>query len=677
MLSAASPPSFVPGVQAKSPAANNLRALAKICGNGGTQYATGLLSSGIVQPAGSATALKGTAAGSCALLSSEIGMFVVDTIILLTGVLLLLGIVSSKFSARFGVPVLVLFLAVGMLAGSEGIGGIDFEDFGLAHGIGTIALAIILFDGGLSTPVGSLKLSWRPAIVLATVGVLITAVITGLAVAWILELSVLEGMLLGSIVGSTDAAAVFAVLRYGGVRLPDRLASVLEVESGSNDPMAIFLTVGCIEVIMGRIELGPELLGLFVRQMAVGAGAGLLIAYATVWIVNRINLDAAGLYPVLVSACGLLAYGFAAALGGSGFLAIYLAGIVIGNSRIVFQRGVFLFHNAGAWLSQIVMFTVLGLLSFPSRLMNVSGYGLLIAAVLTFVARPVAVVISLLPFRFNRRELVFLSWVGLKGAVPITLATFPLMFGVPHAAMIFDIVFFVVLVSAAIQGWSLPLFARLLRLDMPHVAEPPLTLEISSLRHVEGDIVDYTVSDDSQVAGRLVKDIAMPEGVVIAIVARGQQIIPPQGNTRILPGDHAILVLRPGTKPLVDRVFGRATEERLQLPASLEFPLRASTTVSELEEFYGIQMDAAPQQTLDEFLKSRLGPERVKIGAVVHLEQIALVVRDITDGGSIESVGMIVLEQPALESLDELGSDTANEEPSIDDTASTNEARNG
>jgi cell volume regulation protein A len=512
----------------------------------------------------------------------------------------------------------------------------------VAHAIGTLALAVILFDGGLSTPVSSIRLTWRPAMVLATVGVLITAIITGLASAWILKVSVLEGLLLGSIVGSTDAAVVFAVLRYGGVHLPERLSSVLEVESGSNDPMAIFLTVGCIEVLIGNVPLGPGLLMLFFQQMALGAIVGLTIGYAAVWVVNRINLDAAGLYPILVSSCGLLAYGLAASLGGSGFLSIYLAGIYIGNSKIVFHRGIFLFHDAAAWLAQIVMFVVLGLLSFPSRLLGVAGQGLLIAAVLIVISRPTAVLLSLLPFRYNVRELTFLSWVGLKGAVPITLATFPLMFGVKDANVIFDVVFFVVLTSALVQGWSLPLVARRLGLETPAPPEPPLTLEISSLRHVEGDIVDYTVGEGSHVAGRLVRDIALPDGVVIAILAREQQIIPPQGNTRILAGDHAILVLRPGTRPLVNRIFGRDSVQENELPASLEFPLRASITVGELEEFYGIKMDALPTQTLDEAMRGRLERDQVRQGGSVAFGPITLLIRELTEGGSIEHVGMVV-----------------------------------
>ena len=365
----------------------------------------------------------------------------INLAMLLAGVLLLLGIASSKFSARIGVPVLVLFLSVGMLAGSEGLGRIPFENYSLANSIGSVALTLILFDGGLRTSITSVQKVWKPALVLSTFGVLLTSVITGLAAAWVLKLPLLQGLLVGSIVGSTDAAAVFSVLRSSGLKLPERLTSTLEVESGSNDPMAIFLTLGLIGVITGTADSPQALLLLFVGQFGVGTLAGLLTGRLATWSINRINLDYPGLYPLLALAFGLVAFGLAAVLGGSGFLAVYIAGIVLGSSSIVFRRGIFSFHDATAWLAQIVLFVMLGLLSFPSRLLAVAWEGLLIALVLILVARPLAVWASALPFQFRRRELTFLSWVGLKGAVPITLATFPLLAGVTKSDQIFNAVF--------------------------------------------------------------------------------------------------------------------------------------------------------------------------------------------------------------------------------------------
>jgi potassium/hydrogen antiporter len=339
-------------------------------------------------------------------------MFLVDRLLLIAAVLILIGIVSSKLSSRIGLPVLVLFLAVGMLAGEEGIGGIEFENYALAHGIGTIALAIILFDGGLRTSLRSFRAVFKPAISLATAGVVITAGVTGAAASWLLGVPLLHGLLVGSIVGSTDAAAVFAVLRGRGVNLRKRLAATLEVESGSNDPMAIFLTVGILEVLTGGMTFGFGMLWFLVLQVTVGIGAGLLVGRAAVYAINRVDLEAAGLYPILTAATGLLAYAAAANIGGSGFLAVYLAGLIIGNRRIVFQRGILHFHDGAAWLAQIAMFVMLGLLAYPSRVVDVAGDGLIVAFVLIFVARPLAVGVLLPWFGFRIREMTFVAWVG-------------------------------------------------------------------------------------------------------------------------------------------------------------------------------------------------------------------------------------------------------------------------
>jgi len=511
---------------------------------------------------------------------------------LLAGVLLLIGITSSKFSARLGIPVLVLFLAVGMLAGSEGIGRIPFENYALANSAASVALALILFDGGLRTSLDAVRMCWRPALSLATLGVLLTSLLTGLAASWVLGQPLLQGLLLGSIVGSTDAAAVFAVLRTGGIQLPERLSATLEVESGSNDPMAIFLTVGLIGLIQGQAggEAGGawELPLLFVGQFGVGTLVGLGTGRLASLAVNRINLDAPGLYPLLVMAFGLVSFGLAAVLGGSGFLAVYVAGIVLGSSPIVFRRGIFLFHDAAAWLSQIVLFVMLGLLSFPSRLGDVAGEGLLIALVLILVARPIAVLIAASGFGFRPRELALLSWVGLKGAVPITLATFPLLAGVPNSQVIFNAVFFVVLISAISQGWSLPLVARWLRLSRPADPTPPLSVEINALRHLDGEIVDYTVPPGAAIAGLMLRELARPDGLVVTLVLRDEQVIMPRGATALQTGDHVFVALRGQVKPLVDRLFAPADAlPPLPSPCRLQFP--AYTTRAQLKRFFALQ----------------------------------------------------------------------------------------
>lgn len=581
-------------------------------------------------------------------------MFLVDHLILVAGVLLLLGIASSKLSARLGIPGLVLFLVLGMLAGSEGLGKIDFENYELAHAIGTIALTMILFDGGFSTPLAAVRAVWKPAFVLATLGVLLTAVITGVAAAWILNMPLLEGLLLGSIVGSTDAAAVFSILRSGGISLPKRLAAILEVESGSNDPMAIFLTIGCIEILLGRIDSAWGLLWLLLAQLLVGAAFGWGLGRASAWLVNRIDLDTPGLYPVLVSTCCLLTFGLTAEFGGSGFLAAYVAGMVMGNQRLVMQRGIRLYHDAIAWLCQIVMFVMLGLLSVPSRLWQVSWQGLVLAVVLCLVARPVAVGVSLIPFRPQWREWGYLSWVGLKGAVPITLATFPLMLGTPQAGLMFDIVFFVVVLSALVQGSTLTTVAHWLGLTVPPEPAPPVTLEISSLKHVDGEVLDYAVGPDSRAAGKLVRDLALPDGVVIALVVRGNHLIPPQGKTRIEAGDHVMLVVRPGTQPLVSQIFGRSEEVRGAIPMALEFPLRGSVTIGKLSELYGVPSLLPPETTLSQALRTALGEAASQPGAKARFGPLELRVLSVSLKGSIELVGMSILPEPDLSASTEI-----------------------
>ncbi|SMP64227.1 potassium/proton antiporter, CPA1 family [Neorhodopirellula lusitana] len=569
-------------------------------------------------------------------------MFSIETIILLTGILLLLGIASNKFSSRMGVPVLFIFLIVGMLAGSEGIGGIEFENYFVAHGIGTVALCLILFDGGIRTPYSSIMSAWKPAGVLATVGVFITAVITGAAASWILDLPLLEGMLLGGIVGSTDASVVFSVLRNGGVNIRPKLASTLEVESGSNDPMAIFLTIGLIQVLTGEVPVGIGLATLFFKQVILGTLIGLGVGLGGAWTLKNIRLDAAGLYPVMATALALFSFGLTDTLGGSGFLAVYLTGVVIGNKRPVFYRGILLFQDAIAWLCQILMFIALGILSFPSRLVEIAVPGLLISIVLIFIARPLAVFLCAAPFKFSVRELTFLSWVGLKGAVPITLATFPMLAGLPGASMIFDAVFFVVLVSALVQGWTVPAMARYLDLEVPSRLPPPVSLEITSLRDVDGDIVDYYVDEDCQAANCMIKNLALPDGVVIALIVRGENIIPPQGRSVLRKGDHAMVVLRLEVRAMVDRIFSQRSQNNDALPAALEFPLRGSIRVSDLEQFYGLVLDENKDATLDELTRARLGPDGLALGAVVHFDQVDLHVREISAEGIIEFVGMTI-----------------------------------
>ena len=570
-------------------------------------------------------------------------MFIADQLIFIGALILLVGIASSKLASRFGVPVLILFMGIGMLAGSEGIGRLAFENYELANGLATVALAIILFDGGLRTPLPAFRVAWKPALSLATLGVLGTAMITGVAAAWLLDIPLLNGLLLGAIVGSTDAAAVFAVLRSHGLNLKKRVAATLEVESGSNDPMAVFLTIAILFLLTGEADSWTELIPMFLLQAGVGASVGYGVGRLGSWAVNRIDLNAAGLYPILITAFGLLAYGASAAAQGSGFLAVYIAGIVIGNRPAVFKNGIFLFHDGTAWLSQITLFTMLGLLSFPSRLLDVAGVGILITLVLLFVARPVTVFITTLGFKFSFKELIFLSWVGLKGAVPIVLASYPLLFGLPGSEVIFDVVFFVVILSALTQGWTLPWLAHRLGLEEPGEPAPPVTLEITSLRHVESDIVEYAVSEQSRAAHRLVRELALPENAVVAMIARQNRVIPPRGGTGILPGDHVFVVLRADVRTLVDRAFAMRGEALGDMPVLVEFPLQGKTRVGKLKEFYDIDLDAPVDASLGDLLRARLSEGQIQVGASIVIGESRLTIRRLTDDGAIDQVGLALI----------------------------------
>jgi cell volume regulation protein A len=395
----------------------------------------------------------------------------VDVLLLLASVFLLVSILASKISRKLGIPALLVFLGIGMLAGSDGPGGIYFDDALLAQSIGVIALAFILFAGGLDTDWHNVRPAGLSALSLATIGVLLTTLLIGVFAAFLLQISPLEGLLLGAIISSTDAAAVFAILRDRNLQLKGRLAPLLELESGSNDPMAVFLTIGFTGLLLDPQRSPLMLLLLFVQQMGLGAVFGLLIGKGAIWLISRLHLEVEGLYPVLTIALVLLTYGLTAFLGGSGFLAVYLLGLLLGNSALHRIDPLTRFHDGIAWLMQITMFLTLGLLVFPSRLPAVAGSGIVIALALLFIARPASVLISLLFTRFSLREKLFAGWVGLRGAVPIVLATFPLLAGFPRAPSFFDLVFFIVLASVLLQGPSLPFVARWLGVAASSPAE--------------------------------------------------------------------------------------------------------------------------------------------------------------------------------------------------------------
>jgi potassium/hydrogen antiporter len=360
--------------------------------------------------------------------------------------------------------------------------------------------------------------------------------------------------------------------------------------------------------------------------------------------VNSVRLDAAGLYPVLTVGVALLAYGLPAYLGGSGFLAVYLAGIVMGNARLVFRRGILEAHDGAAWMAQIVMFLTLGLLATPSRIVEVALPGTLVAGALIFVARPAAVLLTLAPFGFGARELAFLSWAGLKGAIPIVLAIYPLLGGIPGALGLFDVVFFVVILSALLQGWSLPWVAARLDVKEDRAPAPPISLEITSLRDVDGDIVDYLVTPDSLVADRMIRDLALPETAVVAMIVRSHDVIPPRGSTRIIPGDHVFVVLKPAIRRVVDRWFTPRRVPASERTVAMAFPLSAATTVGDVEEFYGIHLDPDPSRTLSDLMAERLGSDLVR-GAHMHAGEYRLAAREVMDG-AVVTVDVEILRDP-------------------------------
>jgi cell volume regulation protein A len=476
------------------------------------------------------------------------------------GVLLAVSVLASRTSGRLGVPFVLMFLLVGMLAGSEGIGRIPFEDYQLTFRVGTVALVLILFDGGLNTAVSSIRRVLAPASLLATIGVAGTAGVTALG-ARALGFPWAESLLLGAIVSSTDAAAVFSILRSARIRIRPRVAHLLELESGVNDPMAVILTLAVTRALVSGDTRPWTILSGTVAQLAVGIVGGLAIGYGGRWLLANIRLAATGLYPVLTLAIAFFAFGAPTLLWGSGFVAVYVAAVILGDGALPYIAGLRRVHDAMAWFSQVAMFLLLGLLAFPSRLAGVAGPGLALALFLAFVARPLVVSLLLAPFRLPLREVAFVSWVGIRGAVPIMLATFPVFAGVPGARDVFDLVFFVVVVSAAIQGTTIRSLARRLGLEVPGPPAPRAMLEIMSTQRLAGEVVSFYVEPASAVAGSRISDLPIPEGSAVMLVVRGRDLVAARGRTILEPGDHVYVFTPPGEKPFVQLLFGRQEED--------------------------------------------------------------------------------------------------------------------
>lgn len=457
--------------------------------------------------------------------------------------LLLISVLISKVSDRSGVPALLLFLGIGMLAGSDGPGGIYFDDPSLAQFIGIVALNLILFAGGLDTEWKDVRPVLKYGIALSTLGVLITAVVVGVAAQYLLDFTLLQGLLLGAIVSSTDAAAVFSILRSKSLGLKGKLRPLLELESGSNDPMAVFLTIGMIQLLTQPNARVTDLFTAFFLQMTIGVLCGFLFGRLLVFLANRIQLGYEGLYPVLTLSIVFLAYSVTHILKGNGFLAVYIAGIAAGHQDFVHRRSLIRFHDGIAWLMQITMFLTLGLLVFPTEIPPIIATGLLIAASLIFLARPVSVFLTLLPVTsFTWKEKAFISWVGLRGAVPIILATYPLLARLPQADSIFNIVFFIVLTSALLQGASIPFVAKWLGVDVPVTKKPIYPIEFTPVSGFKSELKELTIPAGSIADGKPIVELYLPQEFLIILIARENEFILPSGGITLRAGDTLIVL---------------------------------------------------------------------------------------------------------------------------------------
>ncbi|MBU4376044.1 MAG: potassium/proton antiporter [Candidatus Omnitrophica bacterium] len=486
----------------------------------------------------------------------------IENILLWVAVLIFVSVISSKLSDKFAIPVLLLFLAIGMLAGSEGIGGIYFDNAQLAKSIGIVALIFIIFSGGLDTNWKDTRSVIWPGVILSTAGVLITAIITGCFAVYILKFSFLEGMLLGSIVSSTDATAVFSILRSKRISLKKPLKPLLEFESGSNDPMAVFLTVGFISILTAKNMSITALIPKFMLDMGVGALVGYLIAKFIVFFINRLKLEYEGLYLVIMISFVLLTYVIAVFLKGSGILAVYLTGLMLSQAELPNKKMIMRFHDGLAWLMQIVMFITLGLLVFPSHIIPLIGAGFLLTFLLMMVARPVSVFLCLLPFRMGVRKKTMIAWVGLRGSVPIILATFPFMAGIPQADTIFNVVFFVVIASVFIQGTSIPIFSKILKLDVPLGNRINYPIEFEKTEAIDADLTDIIVPYDSEAVGKKISDLSVPEKCLIVLISREGKFVIPSGSTIIESGDVLLVLANAADFSVLHRTLARLKKER-------------------------------------------------------------------------------------------------------------------
>ncbi len=560
----------------------------------------------------------------------------INHLILLGGFLIVVSILAGMFSSRLGAPLLLVFLGLGMLAGEDGPGGIAFGDFHLTYLVGSVALAIVLFDGALRTPRQAIRLAWRGALGLATVGVMLTAALIGVLAWFLLDLPPVGAFLVGAIVASTDAAAVFLLLNMRGTELNKRVTATLEVESGINDPMAVFLTVACVEYLLQPVaEPGLHLAIFFAIQMLGGAAIGIAGGFALVWLVNRADL-AGGLYPVLCAAFAITIFAAAQSVEASGFLAVYLAGLVLGNRRHRAQATILRFHDGLAWIAQIVMFLMLGLLVTPSKLLQNVWAEIGIALALIFVARPAAVLLCLAFSKFGRREKVFISWVGLRGAVPIFLASIPVIAGIDDAMTYFNVAFVVVLASLVVQGWTVGPAARFLGLALPPQTEQIGRSDLDLPIVADRDAASWRVAPRSPALDRPFAEIQLPRRARIIAVIREGTLMNRQELDRLAADDQIIALVPPEHTMALDRLFAPRPVRRKNVEYGGEFVFSGELRLDALCVQYGLPFDPADGEvTLADFLAARLGPDAV-VGDRVEFGPVELVVQEIVKGRAVK-----------------------------------------